>query len=149
MSSNPAPTPAHPTATAPTGSAPAPTYADADPPVGPVAEHSTPQPSTRLAAACAARTVALYRQRATGSLRRLPYLAPDTTAREVAEWFALRRDEGQRVAAIAAEAGVSRVTVRRTLVALDLAEAVEDGDLDDLYDEDTVALVLAGDEDAA
>lgn len=137
------------TATTPEGSAPAPTYADADALVGPVADTTEQNPSTGLAAACAAGTVALYRRRGTGSLRRVPYLAPETTAREIAEWFALRREEGLRVAAIASEAGCSRVTVRRTLVALDLAEALEDGDLDDLYAEDTVALVLAGDQDAA
>lgn len=139
------PPPAH----ADEASAPEPTYADADAQVGPVPEAAEQSPSAGLAAACAAGTVGLYRQRGTGTLRRVPYLAPDSTAREVAEWFVLRRDEGQRVAAIAAEAGVSRVTVRRTLVALDLAEAIEDGDLDDLYDDDTLALVLAGDEDEA
>jgi len=49
MSSKPAPTPAHPTATAPTGSAPAPMYATPDAPVGPVAEPAAPHPSTGLA----------------------------------------------------------------------------------------------------
>jgi hypothetical protein len=92
--------------------------------------------------------VHLYRQRGTGSFRRLPYLAPDTEAREVADWLALRREEGASVATIAAEAGCSRVRVRRTLVALDMAEAVEDGDLDELYEDGVVALVIAGDEDA-
>lgn len=112
---------------------------------GPTAE---PALSGALAAACAAGSVALYRQRSTGSLRRVPYLAPDTDAREAAAWFALRRDDGAAVATIATEAGVSRVTVRRALAALDLAEAVEDGDLDDMYGEGVVAIVVAGDEDS-
>jgi hypothetical protein len=52
------------------------------------------------------------------------------------------------VGAIAAEAGASRLTVRRTLVVLDLAEAVEDGDLDDLYTDGVVAIVVEAEDGA-
>ena len=123
----------------------APICADDSPDVGLGADLSA---SGALAAACAAGSVALYRRRRTGTARRVPYLAPGTAAREVADWMADRREDGASVAALACEAGCSRVTVRRTLAALDLAYAVEDGDLDDLYGPDVVALVVAGDEDA-
>lgn len=104
--------------------------------------------SSGLAAACAAGTVALYRERGNGTLRRLPYLAPGSPAREVADWFAMRLEEGATVAVISTEAGVSRITVRRTLAALALTEAIEDGDHDDAYEPGVVALVLGGvDED--
>lgn len=139
----PLPRPHGPTSAGGTASAPICGPADAE---GlPVPEASV---SAGLAAACADGTVALYRQRGNGSLRRVPYLAPGHPAREVAEWFALRREAGASIATVAREANVSRVSVRRTLAALDLAEAVEDGDLDDLYDEGVTALVVAGDEDA-
>jgi hypothetical protein len=87
-----------------------------------------------LAAAVAAGAVHLYRARRTGSLRRLAYFAPGSEGREEAEWYGLRQAEGATVKELAAEAGVRPLTVRRALWALELAEAVEDGDLDDLYD---------------
>lgn len=102
--------------------------ADEQPPHAPGAESGV------LAAAVAAGTVALYRVRRTGTLRRLAYLAPGTTARQEADWYAMRLDEGATIKDLAAEAGVRPLTVRRALWALDLAESVEDGDLDDLWD---------------
>lgn len=100
-----------------------------------------------LAEACSRGTVALFRQRGTGTLRRLPYLAPESEAREVADWFACRREDGASVASIAAEAGVSRATVRRALAALALTEEVEAGDLDDVYAPDVVAVVVGGNDE--
>jgi hypothetical protein len=88
-----------------------------------------------LAAALAAGAVSLYRVRRSGTLRHLTYLAPGSEAREVAEWYAYRLDEGVTIKGLAAEAGTRPLTVRRALWALDLAEAVEDGDLDGLCDE--------------
>jgi len=124
-------------------------------PLGPEAE-PTPSgpPTSALAAALAEGSLRLRWQRGTGTLRALPYLADGTPAREVATYFQLRREEGASVAAIAADTGTSRATVRRALTALALTEAVEDGDLDELLDEDTLAageLVLGGlsDEDGA
>lgn len=130
-------------------SAPDAPQADAEPLVGPAPEGTDPQPSAGLLAeACAAGRVALFRQRGTGTLRRLPYLADGSEAREVAEWFAAAREDGASVATIAGEAGVSRATVRRALAALALTEEVEAGDLDDVYAPDVVAVVVGGsDED--
>lgn len=130
-------------------SAPDAPYADAEALVGPAPEGTDPQPSAGLLAdACAAGRVALFRERGTGTLRRLPYLAPDSEAREVAEWCAAAREDGASVATIASESGVSRATVRRALAALALTEEVEAGDLDDVYAPDVVAVVVGGsDED--
>lgn len=130
-------------------SAPEAPYADAEALVGPAAEPTDHGGSTGLLAdACARGDVSLFRERGTGTLRRLPYLAPGGEAREVAEWFASRRDDGASVAAIAGESGVSKATVRRALAALALTEEVEAGDLDDVYAPDVVAVVVGGsDED--
>lgn len=143
----PGPTAEHHAAPAPTASAPEPTQTPATAPQAPAAEGAADQGSAALLAAVASGAVALYRRRGTGTLRRLPYLAPGTPAREAANWYALRLDQGASVANIAGEAQVSRANVRRALAALDLAEAVEDGDLDDLYAEGTDALVFGADED--
>jgi hypothetical protein len=122
--------------------------ADADAPVAPEAEASPASPSTSaLAALLADGSVALYRVRGNGSLRRLTYLAFGTEGREVANWYAHRLDEGATIKEVATEAGVRPLTVRRALWALDLTEAIEDGDLDDLYepateDPDGPSLVL-------
>jgi hypothetical protein len=140
------------TSTAPTRTAPehAPVdadLADADAPVAPEADTTPASPSTSaLADAVAAGTVTLYRLRGTGTLRHLAYLAPGTPDREVAQWFSHRLDTGATIPDLAAEAGVRPLTVRRALWSLDLAEAIEDGDLDDLYVVDEPWLVL-GDAD--
>ncbi|MDQ1629448.1 MAG: hypothetical protein QOI54_3192 [Actinomycetota bacterium] len=110
--------------------------ADADAAQGPTADHSPASPSTSaLAAAVADGSVALYRVRVSGTLRRLTYLAEGTEAREVANWYAERLDEGATVKDVAAEAGVRPLAVRRSVWALELAEAIDDGDLDDLWDD--------------
>jgi len=88
-----------------------------------------------LAAALAAGAVTMHRVRRTGTLRHLPYLAPGTTAREEADWYGMRLDEGATVKDLAAEVGMRPLTVRRALWSLDLAEDIEDGSLDDLWDE--------------
>ena len=130
-------------------------HADEHGPQPPICAEQTPQPAPEadpsvcgaLSAACLAGSVALSRQRVTGGLRRLPYLAPDTTAREVAEWFAALREAGARIATIAAETGVSKATVRRAHAALGLTEEVEDGDHDDIYAPDLVAVVVGSSHD--
>lgn len=105
-------------------------------------ESAAPSP---LAAACAAGTVKLFRLRGTGTVRRLPFLTDGSPAREVAEWYRMRVEEGASVRDIAAEAEVSKATVRRNLYALAVTESVEEGELDELWGgpEDT-ELVLAG-----
>lgn len=139
------PAPAHDAeASAPDGP-----HTDAEPLVGPAPEGTDHSASAGLLAdACAAGRVALFRERDTGTLRRLPYLAPESEAREVAEWFAAAREDGASVATIAGEAGCSRATVRRALAALALTEEVEAGDLDEMYEDGVVAVVVSGsDED--
>jgi hypothetical protein len=120
--------------------------ADADQAAEQPEQAPTAEPGV-LAAAVAAGAVHLYRARRTGTLRRLTYLAPASEGREEAEWYALRLDEGATINQLAGEVGVRPLTVRRALWALDLTEALEAGDLDDLYDPatedpDNPALVL-------
>jgi hypothetical protein len=103
----------------------------------------------RLQAAATKGTVHFYRVRANGSTRAVPYLKPDTSAREVAEWIANEVDEGKSVALVATEAGLSRATVRRALAAVELAEEVEEDneDLSALYEEGVDAIYLSATED--
>lgn len=112
------------------------------------ATETTTEPTTTsvLAAACALGTVQLYRERGTGTLRHLDYLTGE--AREVAEWYAERRESGLSVRTIATEAATSTSTVRRVLKALELTEAIEAGDHDDLWAEDLEALIFSGEEEA-
>ncbi len=128
--------------------------ATAAPATGPIPTQE-PQPTelagqgsnSPLAAACAAGQVHLYRLRSTGTLRHLPFLAPETPARMHAEWFAMRVIEGQRVRQVAHDAGVSVATVRRHLSALALTESIEDNELDDLYEPDVEAIIMENEED--
>ena len=107
---------------------------------------TTTQPGA-LAALCAAGSVRLFRQRASGSLRALPYLCPGTHARETAEYLADLVDDGASVAAAATATGLSRASVRRALANLSLAEDIEDGLHGDTAEPDLTALVFAGDAD--
>jgi hypothetical protein len=146
MTSTTVPTPAAPSADA---SAPIPTQTPEPAPVHPVAEAATPEPAPSapgaLAAACAAGTVALYRVRASGTLRHIPFLVDGTPARMEAEWYAWQiADEGQPVRVVATAAGVSVATLRRALTALALTEAIEDQELDDLYAPDVEAIFVEG-----
>jgi len=125
-------------------------------PTDETAETATPgAPANRapsaglLADAVAAGRVKLYRQRSNGSTRRIAYLAPDSPAREVAEYLALRVDEGISVAVLAIDTDLSRPTIRRTLAALEWAEEIEDGEWDDMYADDVDALFVFGSDDEA
>jgi len=102
-----------------------------------------------LAAAVAEGRIKLYRQRANGSTRRITYLAPGSTARDEAEYLAMRVDEGMSVAALAIDTDLSRPTIRRTLAALEWAEEIEDGEWDDMYADDVDALFVFGSDDEA
>ena len=108
---------------------------------GPVA-----QPGA-LAALCAAGSVRLFRQRGTGTLRALPYLAPGTPTRETAEYLAELLEDGASVAQAAADTGLSKATVRRAKENLALAYDIEAGDYDDLVEDGLDAVILAGDAD--
>jgi hypothetical protein len=100
-----------------------------------------------LAALCAAGSVRLYRQRAVGTWRALPYLAPDTAGRETAEYLAELLEDGASVAQAAADTGLSKATVRRAIENLALAYDIEAGDYDDLVEDGLDAVVFAGDAD--
>jgi hypothetical protein len=96
-----------------------------------------------LSALCAAGAVRLYRVRATGTTRRVPYLAVDTDQRAVAEWLSDRIDmDGAPLADVAAEVGLSRPNARRLLAALELTEEIDAGDWDDLYEEGVTTLFV-------
>lgn len=80
------------------------------------------------AAASVLADVAFYRQRKSGTLRRLPYLAPGTPERKDAEKVAAQFDKGTSIAALAASTGKSGSSVRRMVAAVQLAREVEAGD---------------------
>jgi hypothetical protein len=115
--------------------------------VGPVADLALASaPAGHTAEAAAAGVVTFYRLRGNGSARHLPYLAPDSAEREVAEWFTEQYEAGASVSALARETGVSRATVRRALAAVELADDIELGYYDDLVTDDVDAVFLAADD---
>lgn len=128
--------------TQPTANPPEPTPPRATSPDGDLATPALP--GRALAALAADGQVAFYRLRADGTARRIDYLTG--LARDGAEWFAYRIEEGDSVASVAAEAGVSRATVRRALAGLALVDEVEDGDLDDTYVVGATVIELAHDQ---
>jgi hypothetical protein len=89
-------------------------------------KHATKKAAVKAAESAQA-DVAFYRQRKSGTLRRLPYLAPGTPERKAAEKVAAQVDKGTPVAVIAEASGRSLSTVRRLLAAVDLAREVESG----------------------
>ncbi|MEH0842822.1 hypothetical protein V6U81_10580 [Micromonospora sp. CPCC 205711] len=106
-------------------------------------EEDTTGPSP-LAAACAAGTVKLFRLRASGTMRRLPWLAGE--ALETAEWYRLRVDQGATVRQVAEDCGTSKATVRRALNTLALIDEITDGLHDDLYAEDVTEIVFGAED---
>ncbi|GAB3985680.1 hypothetical protein V1634_29745 [Plantactinospora veratri] len=108
-------------------------------------EETTDNAPSLLAAACAAGTVRLFRLRGNGTTRRLMWLTGE--ALEVAEWYRLRLDQGASVRQIAEECQTSRPTVRRALGVLDLMDAIEAGEHDDLYADGVTEVLFASDED--
>ncbi|PWU57681.1 hypothetical protein DLJ47_01875 [Micromonospora sp. S4605] len=97
-----------------------------------------------LAAACAAGTVKLFRLRASGTTRRLPWLAGE--ALETAEWYRLRVDQGATVRQVAEQCATSKATVRRALSTLALMDEITDGLHDDLYAEDVTEIVFGAED---
>ncbi len=83
--------------------------------------------TTDLAADLASGNVRLFRVRGNGTTRRIPYLAPASSARKKAEQVAEMRTAGKTMRDIATELHLSLATVRRELTHLALAQAVEAG----------------------
>lgn len=102
-----------------------------------------------LAQAAAKDEVKFYRQRANGTLRRLPCLAPGTPERKKAEAVAARRDKGETANAIAGDLKLSKATVRRLITGLLLAHAIEAGAHDAAWDGTSGASVLLSVTEAA
>jgi hypothetical protein len=99
-------------------------------------------PKSKLAQASAKGEVKFYRQRANGTCRRLPYLAPGTETRQQAEQVAARRSKGETLLTIADSLNVSKATVRRLETGLLLAQAIEAGEHDQAWDGKPGELIL-------
>lgn len=84
--------------------------------------------------------VQFYRLRKSGTMRRLPYLAPSTPERKDAEKVAAQVAKGKSIATIAEETGRSLSTVRRMVAAVQLAEEVETGKYDEQVKDGKVVL---------
>ncbi len=128
--------------TQPTASPPEPTPPRVTSPDGDLT--SPGAPGRALAQLAANGQVTFYRLRANGTARQVAYLTG--IARDEAEYFAYRIETGASVATVAAEAEVSRATVRRALAGLALVEEVEDGELDDVYFVGATVIDLAHDD---
>lgn len=76
-----------------------------------------------------------YTERANGTQRHLELCPLGSTRRDTAEWISERLDAGATVNQVARELHLSTPTVRRFLLALELTEAVEAGEYDDLWAE--------------
>jgi DNA invertase Pin-like site-specific DNA recombinase len=88
---------------------------------------NAPQPQS-LKEAASLGVVKLVRKRKNGTLRSLPYLAPDTTPRKDAEAVVARRAKGETISAIAEDLKTSIATVRRMETNLKLAQEIEAGE---------------------
>lgn len=76
-----------------------------------------------------------YSVRADGSTRHLELAPLGSTRRETAEWISERLEDGASVAQVASELHVSKPTVRRFIMALELTEEIEAGDWDQVWAE--------------
>lgn len=108
----------------------------------PVKAKSNASAKTGASKAAEARTaeVQFYRLRKSGTMRRLPYLAPGTPERKDAEKAAAQVTKGKSVATLAEESGRSVSTIRRMVAAVQLAEEVETGKYDDQIKDGKVVL---------
>lgn len=89
-----------------------------------VAVATEPVTGTHLLEAAYAGTVSFHKERAAGTLRRWPVLAPESKERKAAEALRTKVENGG-VAKAAKAAHTSVATVRRTLVALSFTEELE------------------------
>lgn len=76
-----------------------------------------------------------YTQRANGTERHLELCPLGSTRRDTAEWISERMEDGLSVAQVARELHASTSVVRRFLLALELTEAIEAGEYDELWAE--------------
>jgi len=74
-----------------------------------------------------------YSVRANGTTRHLELAPLGSTRRDTAEWISERLDDGASVAQVAHELHISKPTVRRFLMALELTEEIEAGDWDQVW----------------
>lgn len=87
-----------------------------------------------LAVAAAEQVVNFYKVRYNGTTRHLPIHPEGTGNFEFAVWVQDRRDAGQSMKSIAAEAFCSVSTIRRRLNSLLLAEDLETSDTEEVQD---------------
>lgn len=80
-------------------------------------------------------TLTAYTQRGNGTLRHLELAPLGSTRRDTAEWISERLEDGATVAQVAAELHVSKPTVRRMIMSLELTEEVEAGEWDQVWAE--------------
>lgn len=82
-----------------------------------------------LAAAAAAGKVTFHIRRGDGTLRRMSYLPPGSTARRLAERIEKMREKGVSMKEIATKQHSSIPTIRRIINNLELSRHVESGDM--------------------
>lgn len=132
--------PAKPATKASTAKA-APAKQEGKPKAAPKEPTATPVPAT-LVEALTSGAAQLFKVRANGTKRSLPYLKPGSTDRLQAEHVVGRRDKGETVGAIAADMNVSVATVRRFITNLLLAQEVEAGKYDAAWNKDSKEVVV-------
>lgn len=74
-----------------------------------------------------------YSVRANGTTRHLELAPLGSTRRDTAEWISERLEDGATVAQVASELHVSKPTVRRFIMALELTEEIEAGEWDQVW----------------
>jgi hypothetical protein len=74
-----------------------------------------------------------YSVRADGTTRHLELCPVGSTRRDTAEWISERLEDGATVAQVAGELHVSKPTVRRFIMALELTEEIEAGEWDQVW----------------
>lgn len=95
---------------------------------------TTVETAEDLAVAAAEQVVNFYKVRYNGTTRHLPIHPEGSDNYAFAVWVQSRRDAGQSMKAIAAEAFCSVSTIRRRLNSLLLAEDLETSDTEDVQD---------------
>lgn len=85
-----------------------------------------------FAAQAAEGKVQFHRERASGTFRRVHFLADGTKEREYAEWLRAERENGRTMRALATETNYSIATLRRWLNDLALTESIEEADAEEL-----------------
>lgn len=87
--------------------------------------------TSELFSACAEGRVKLYRQRANGTSRRIPWLTEQE--REYATYIQALHELGYPYPVIAKDCQMSTSAARRLVLNLELQDAIAAGDYDDIY----------------